>query len=311
MEQLPYNDYGSAMRRKMGGRIQKLAIDAGLGCPNRDGKVGFGGCTFCLGEAFSPSYCRDNNDITSQIESALKFHASRGRNADFYFAYLQSGSNTYADISRLEQIYTEALSHPAVSGLIIGTRPDCITSEIIQLLERLSHDKYICIEYGIESVYNTTLSHVNRGHNFATAVSAIAQTKAAGIDAGAHFILGLPNETTADIIEGVERINSLGIDFVKFHQLQIYRNTALEREWREHPKRFLFSQGFGREEYINLIIDIIRHLSPSIAIERFASQAPRNLIASSPLGGIRPAELRDSIVARMRELGATQGDLIG
>lgn len=310
MEQLPYNDYGSAMRRKMGGRIQKLAIDAGLGCPNRDGKVGFGGCTFCLGEAFSPSYCRNNNDITSQIESALHFHASRGRDADFYFAYLQSGSNTYADINKLEQIYTEALSHPSISGLIIGTRPDCITSETLQLLKHLSHDKYICIEYGIESVYDTTLNHVNRGHSFASAIDAIAHTKAAGIDVGAHFILGLPNETATNIIEGVERINSLNIDFIKFHQLQIYRNTALEHEWREHPKRFLFSQNFGTEEYINLIIDIIRHLSPSIAIERFASQAPRNLIVGSPLGGIRPVELRNIIAAKMREMGATQGDLL-
>lgn len=309
MEQLPYNDYGSTMRRKMGGRIQKLAIDAGLGCPNRDGKVGFGGCTFCLGEAFSPSYCRNSNDITQQIESALRFHASRGRSADFHFAYLQSGSNTYADISRLEQIYTETLSNPAVSGLIIGTRPDCITSEILQLLGDLSHDKYISIEYGIESVYDTTLNHVNRGHNFATAVDAIAQTKAAGIDVGAHFILGLPNETTTDILDGVKRINSLGIDFVKFHQLQIYHNTAMEREWREHPEHFLFGQNFDAEEYINLIVEIIRRLSPHIAIERFASQAPRNVIAHSPLGGIRPDELRNRILAKMRERGATQGDI--
>lgn len=309
MEQLPYNDYGSTMRRKMGGRIQKLAIDAGLGCPNRDGKVGFGGCTFCLGEAFNPSYCRNSNDITQQIESALRFHASRGRSADFHLAYLQSGSNTYADINKLKQIYTETLSNPAVSGLIIGTRPDCITSEILQLLGDLSHDKYISIEYGIESVYDTTLNHVNRGHNFATAVDAIAQTKAAGIDVGAHFILGLPNETTTDILDGVKRINSLGIDFVKFHQLQIYHNTAMEREWREHPEHFLFGQNFDAEEYINLIVEIIRRLSPHIAIERFASQAPRNVIAHSPLGGIRPDELRNRILAKMRERGATQGDI--
>ena len=180
MKQLPYNDYGSTMRRKFGGRIQKLSIDAGLSCPNRDGKIDTGGCTFCLGEAFSPSYCQHSNDIHQQIESALRFHATRGRRADSFIAYLQSGSNTYGDINTLERIYTKALSHPAISGLIIGTRPDCINSEILQLLEHLSHRAYIAVEYGIESVYDTTLHHVNRGHDFTTAVRTVAETKARG-----------------------------------------------------------------------------------------------------------------------------------
>ena len=157
MEQLPYNDYGSTMRRKLGGRVQKLSIDAGFSCPNRDGKIATGGCTFCLGEAFRPSYCQHSNDIHQQIESALRFHAARGRRADYFIAYQQSGSNTYSDINTLERIYSEALSHPAIAGLIIGTRPDCINSEILQILEHLSHRTYIAIEYGIESVYDTTL----------------------------------------------------------------------------------------------------------------------------------------------------------
>lgn len=310
MEHLPYNDYGSAMRRKLGGRVQKLAIDAGFSCPNRDGTVGFGGCTFCLGEAFSPSYCREATSITEQIERALRFHSARDRRADSYLAYFQSNTNTHANITHLEKLYNEALSHPAISGIIIGTRPDCITSDILQLLSDISKAKYIAIEYGIESVYDTTLNHVNRGHDFAVAVSAVAQTKAANIDVGAHFILGLPNETASDIIEGIRHINALGIDFIKFHQLQIYHSTAMEREWREHPERFLFSQQFGTEGYIKLIIEIIRRLDPHIAIERIASQAPRNLIAHSPLGGIRPYELREMIVAKMLRHNYRQGDLL-
>lgn len=309
MEHLPYNDYGSAMRRKIGGRVQKLAIDAGLSCPNRDGTVGFGGCTFCLGEAFSPAYCREATSITEQIERALRFHAARDRRADAYLAYFQSNTNTHADTAHLERLYNEALSHPAISGIIIGTRPDCITSEILQLLAYIAQSKYVAVEYGIESVYDTTLNHVNRGHNFAQAVDAVTQTKAAGIDVGAHFILGLPNETTNDILAGLHHINALGIDFIKFHQLQIYRNTAMEREWREHPERFLFGTESSTEEYINLIVGIIRRLDPRIAIERLASQAPRNLIAHSPLKGIRPHELRDMVVNRMLTENLRQGDL--
>ena len=309
MEHLPYNDYGSAMRRKLGGRVQKLAIDAGLSCPNRDGTIGFGGCTFCLGEAFSPAYCRETTSITEQIERALRFHSARDRRADAYLAYFQSNTNTHADVSHLERLYNEALSHPAISGIIIGTRPDCITSEILQLLAYIAQSKYVAVEYGIESVYDTTLNHVNRGHNFAQAVDAIAQTKAAGIDMGAHFILGLPNETTNDILAGIHHINALGIDFIKFHQLQIYRNTVLEREWREHPERFLFGTQSSTEEYANLLVEIIRRLDPRIAIERLASQAPRNLIVPSPLKGIRPHELRDMVVNRMLAENLRQGDL--
>lgn len=309
MKELPYNDYGSNMRRKLGGRVQKLAIDAGFSCPNRDGKVSYGGCTFCLGEAFSPSYCRNSNDLIQQIESALRFHALRGRSADHFIAYLQSGSNTYADINTLEEVYNTVLSHPKISGLIVGTRPDCITSETLQLLEHISKSKYVCVEYGIESVYDTTLHHVNRGHNFATAMRAVAKTKAHGIDTGAHFIIGLPNESRSDILEGISHINTLGIDSIKFHQLQIYRSTAMEREWQEHPERFLFSHDFGIEEYSELMVDIIRRLAPSIAIERIVSQAPHHLIAHSPLGGIRPDELRKMVVDKMHIRGFRQGDL--
>lgn len=309
MEHLPYNDYGSTMRRKLGGRVQKLAIDAGLSCPNRDGTIGFGGCTFCLGEAFSPAYCREAISITEQIERALRFHAARDRRADAYLAYFQSNTNTHADTAHLERLYNEALSHPAISGIIIGTRPDCITSKILQLLAYIAQSKYVAVEYGIESVYDTTLTYVNRGHNFAQAVDAIAQTKAAGIDVGAHFILGLPNETTNDILAGLRHINALGIDFIKFHQLQIYRNTVLEREWHEHPERFLFGTQSSTEEYANLLVEIVRRLDPRIAIERLASQAPRNLILHSPLKGIRPHELRDIVVNRMLAENLRQGDL--
>ena len=309
MEQLPYNDYGRAMRKLLGGRVQKLAIDAGLGCPNRDGTIGVGGCTFCLNEAFSPSYCRTQPSIHSQIDAALDFHSQRGRNADFYLAYFQTGTNTHASIDTLERLYHEAINHPAISGIIIGTRPDCINSEILQLLHHISQNKYVAIEYGIESTNDRTLQHVNRGHDFLSAIRAIKQTKALDIPVGAHFIIGLPNESKSDVLDSIHHINALHLDFIKFHQLQIYANTAIAKEWKEHPEHFILSQSTNAEEYVDLMVDIIRHLRPTTAIERFASQAPRHLLIHSPLRGIRLDTLRNNIIERLSALNATQGDL--
>lgn len=306
---LPYNDYGGVMRQRFGGRVQKLAVDAHLSCPNRDGSIATGGCTFCRNDAFSPAYCREADSITTQLDRALHFHHSRGRNADHYLAYFQSGTNTHAPVSTLESIYREALSHSAISGIIIGTRPDCINSETLQLLAQIAQHYYVAVEYGIESVYDATLRHTNRGHDFATAVAAVAATKARNIDVGAHFILGLPNESRTDIIKGIHHINALDLDFIKFHQLQIYHATPLATEWELHPERFLFNDDFGTKQYVDLIVEIVRHLHPSTAIERFVSQAPTHLVAHSPLGGIRPDVVRTEVIDAMQSHGFSQGDL--
>ena len=308
--ELPYNDYGSAMRRRMGGRVQKLAIDAHLGCPHREAESGKGGCTFCLGEAFTPSYCQSQQSITEHINAAINFHLSRRRTADKYLAYFQAGTNTFAPLERLKTLYEEALAHPKIEGIIIGTRPDCISSEILNYLEHLSHRYYVAVEYGIEATKDDILRHVNRGHDFATAVEAVAATRARGIDVGAHFILGLPYQSREDILTQMADINALKLDFVKFHQLQIYRNTPLAREWSEHPERFLFARDFGVAEYVELMVDVVRRLDSKVAIERFASQAPRNLILGSPLGGIRMDALKARIAERLNALNAKQGDLL-
>jgi radical SAM protein (TIGR01212 family) len=306
---LPYNDYGSAMRRALGGRVQKLAIDADMSCPNRDGTLGSGGCTFCLNDAFSPAYCKHSATITEQIERGIAFHRSRRRIADKYLAYFQTGSNTFAPINTLQNIYREALDNPNISGIIVGTRPDCIDSEILDLLEHIAKDKYVAVEYGIESVYDATLNRVNRGHDFASAQHAVTITRERGIDVGAHFILGLPGESRADIVRAIATINTLGISSIKFHQLQIYRNTPIEREFRAHPEDFLFGSDYATEQYVTLMVDILRNLDPAIAVERFVSQAPHNLISHSPFGGIRPDKVVAMVVDKMLTLGAVQGDM--
>ena len=306
---LPFNDYGNAMRQRLGGRVQKLSIDAALSCPNRDGTIAHGGCTFCLNEAFSPAYCREAHSITEQIDRGIEFHSSRGRTADHYIAYFQSGTNTHASIDTLHRIYDEAVNHPNISGIIIGTRPDCISSEILDLLADIATRKYIAVEYGIESTLDTTLNHVNRGHSFADAQHTVEQTRKRNIDVGAHFILGLPGESREHLITQTEAINTLGLNFIKFHQLQIYRQTAMATEWSSHPERFALNS-ITTEEYVDLIIEIIRHLDPAIAIERFASQAPRNLLLHSPLGGVRIDALRSMIISKMTATNTSQGDML-
>lgn len=304
---LPFNDYGSLMRQRLGGRVQKIAIDAALSCPNRDGKIAYGGCTFCLNEAFSPSYCHTQHSITEQINSGINFHLSRGRSAQHYIAYFQSGTNTYASINHLKSLYDEAISHPKISGLIIGTRPDCISSEILDILADIATHKYVAIEYGIESVVDKTLHHVNRGHTFADAILATRLTRERNIDVGAHFILGLPEESLEQMIEQTQVINSLGLNFIKFHQLQIYHTTPMAEEWTMHPERFALNN-ISANEYSELMVEIVRRLNPNTAIERFASQAPRHLLLHSPLKGIRIDALRQMITSRLMELHATQGD---
>ena len=309
-EQLPYTDYGRMIRKRLGGRVQKLSIEASMSCPNRDGRIAHGGCTFCLNEAFSPAYCREAKSITEQIEQGIKFHAVRHRHGDRYLAYFQSGSNTYNSIGNLERLYNEALSHPAISGIIIGTRPDCISSEILDLLEYFSTRNFVCIEYGIESTKEETLKHINRGHSYAQAQQAVALTRERGIECGAHLILGLHNESREEIIAHTTQLNTLDLQSIKLHQLQIYRNTPMAKEWTEHPERFLFADTISTEEYASLIIEFLRHLKSSIAIERMASVAPRHLLLHSPLRGVRPDRLRELIIKQMRTMGDTQGDLI-
>ena len=307
---LPYSDYGSAMQRRFGGRVQKLAINARLGCPNRDGSISFGGCSFCRNDAFSPSYCRENESIAEQIDRALEFHSSRRRYAEHYLAYFQVGSNSYADVSHLEKLYTEALNHPSIDGIIIGTRADCISSEKLDLLHYLSHRAYVAIEYGIESVYDATLQRVNRGHDFHTVKCAVAATRERGIDVGGHLIVGLMDESREDLIRGMERINALKLNFIKFHQLQIYRSTPIAEEWQNSPERFLFGSPDSLDSYIELMIELLRHLDPSTAVERLVSSAPHHLLLHSPLGGLRPDAVRERIIEQMRSRNLYQGDAL-
>ena len=205
-----FNAYSNYFRSLYGARVQKVSIDAGFTCPNRDGTRGTGGCTYCNNDAFNPSYCIPEKSVSQQIEEGIQFHKWRYNEAVSYLAYFQAYSNTYAPVEKLRRLYSEALEYPGVIGLIIGTRPDCIDDEKLTLLKELSDKYYVAIEYGIESCYNRTLSRINRGHTFEEAVQAVEQTSALGIKTGAHFIFGLPGESRQEIEDFLENVVSAG-----------------------------------------------------------------------------------------------------
>ena len=301
-----FNSYAAYFRRVFGHRMQKVTINAGFTCPNRDGKISTGGCTFCDNAAFTPSYCDARKSITQQIDEGIEFHRKRYRTAQQYLAYFQSFSNTYAPIERLRECYDEALAHPDIAGIVVGTRPDCVDEQKLDYFAELSRKKYVTIEYGVESCYDETLRRINRGHDFATARKAIEMTAERGIHCGAHFILGLPGESDEMLIEQVERINALPLTTVKFHQLQLFRGTALAREWDEHPERFRF---WTIEEYLDLFVEILRRLRPDIVVERFAGEAPPRYHHTEGWGLVRNEQLLAMLDKRLEQRGVHQGEI--
>jgi radical SAM protein (TIGR01212 family) len=286
--------------------MQKVTINAGFSCPNRDGKISTGGCTFCDNAAFTPSYCDSAKSITQQIDEGIEFHRKRYRTAQQYLAYFQSFSNTYAPLERLRECYDEALAHPDIAGIVVGTRPDCVDEQKLDYFAELSRKKYVTIEYGVESCYDETLRRINRGHDFATAERAIQMTAERGIHCGAHFILGLPGESDEMLIAQVERINALPLTTVKFHQLQLFRGTPLAREWDEHPERFRF---WTIEEYLDLFVEILRRLRPDIVVERFAGEAPPRYHHTEGWGLVRNEQLLAMLDKRLEQRGVHQGDI--
>ena len=301
-----FNSYAAYFRRVFGHRMQKVTINAGFSCPNRDGTISTGGCTFCDNAAFTPSYCDSTKSITQQIDEGIEFHRKRYRTAQQYLAYFQSFSNTYAPLERLRECYDEALAHPDIAGIVVGTRPDCVDEQKLDYFAELSRKKYVTIEYGVESCYDETLRRINRGHDFATAERAIRMTAERGIHCGAHFILGLPGESDEMLIEQVERINALPLTTVKFHQLQLFRGTPLAREWDEHPERFRF---WTIEEYLDLFVEILRRLRPDIVVERFAGEAPPRYHHTEGWGLVRNEQLLAMLDKRLELRGVHQGDI--
>lgn len=301
-----FNSYSRYFRESMGGRVQKVAINAGFSCPNRDGTISTGGCSFCNNDAFTPSYCQPSKNITTQIDEGIEFHARRYRKAEKYLAYFQSFSNTHAPLETLKEIYNQALTHPRIAGIVVGTRPDCVDEAKLDWLADVARNHYVAVEYGIESTFDTTLQAVNRGHDFATARRAVEMTAARGLHTGGHFILGFPGETDEMLLAQTATINDMPLTTVKFHQLQLFKNTALADEWARTPERFVFR---GMDEYIDFFIEILRRLRPSLVVERFAGEAPPRHRVGGDWGVVRNEELAARLDRRLTQLNVRQGDL--
>lgn len=301
-ERKRYREFGDFLRERFPFKAQKIAINAGFTCPNRDGSKGRGGCTYCNNQTFNPSYCQTDKSVADQLAEGVRFF-SRKYPEMRYLAYFQAYTSTYGEQERLERLYEEALSYPGVVGLVIGTRPDCMPDRLLDYLARLSEQVLVLVEYGVESTLDRTLRRINRGHDFAEAEEAIRRTAARGIAVGAHLILGLPGESRDEILGHADRLSDLPLTTLKLHQLQLIRHTRMALEFERRPEDFHL---FTVDEYIDLAIDFIERLDPAIALERFVSQSPKELLIA-PDWGLKNYEFTARVNRRLAERDSWQG----
>ena len=299
-----YNDFSTFLRKYFECKVQKISLNAGFTCPNRDGVKGKGGCTYCNNQTFNPEYCKTEKTVKEQLEEGRLFF-SRKYPEMKYLAYFQAYTNTYSELEELKRKYEDALSVDGVVGLVIGTRPDCMPNALLDYLEELNKRTFLLVEYGIESTNDDTLRRINRGHTYADTVDAVKRTAARGILTGGHVILGLPGETHDDIVSQAARLSELPLTTLKLHQLQLIRGTKMAHEFEEHPEEFHL---YEVDEYIDLVIDYVEQLRPDMVLERFVSQSPKELLIA-PDWGLKNYEFTERVKKRMREREAYQGKL--
>jgi len=299
-----YKDFPGFLREIFPYKVQKISLNAGFTCPNRDGTKGIGGCTYCNNQTFSPEYCHTNKPLADQIQDGIHFFSHKYPDMK-YLAYFQAYTNTYDEIESLKRKYEEALSFTNVVGLIIGTRPDCIPDELLNYLAELSQKTFLMVEYGVESTLNRTLKQIKRGHSWEEAKNAIERTADCGIYTGAHVILGLPGESKQDILSHATTLSDLPLTTLKLHQLQLIRGTKMARQYEISPENFHL---YDLDEYIDLVIDFIERLNPSIVVERFVSQSPKELLIA-PDWGIKNYQFTAKVNERILERDTWQGRL--
>jgi hypothetical protein len=297
-----YYELNTYLKEQFPFKVQKISLNAGFSCPNRDGRVGWGGCTYCNNQTFNPAYCEEGKSVTQQLEEGKRFFAHKYPEMK-YLAYFQAYTNTYGELEDLRRMYEEALAVEGVVGLVIGTRPDCMPEALLDYLEGLSQRTFLLVEYGLESTNEETLRRINRGHTFALAKETILRTAARGIRVGAHIILGLPGEEEVELLEQAELISSLPLTTLKLHQLQLIRGTRMAHEFEQHPEAFHL---YTAEEYADLVIRYVQHLRPDLVLDRFISQSPKSLLIA-PDWGLKNFEFTNLIKNRMRSQQAYQG----
>jgi radical SAM protein (TIGR01212 family) len=302
-----YNDYASFIKSHFGHRVQKISLDTGFTCPNRDGTKATGGCAYCNNNSFNPDYCEPGKSIAEQLGQGISFFRKKYKTQE-YLAYFQAYTNTYADTERVKELYTEALDHPGVAGLVIGTRPDCINGELVDFLSELAKTKFISLEFGVESTLNRTLKAVNRCHTFEETRAAYELVQDKGIFLGAHMIIGLPGESKMEILAHATEISKLPLHTIKLHHLQIVKHTRMALDYKNNPENFHL---FELDEYLDLITEFLAYLRPDIIVERFISQAPAALRIAPNWGGLKNFEIVAKIDKRLLEKDLWQGKYYG
>lgn len=304
MNNKPYNEFGDFLNQTFPYKVQKISINAGFTCPNRDGSKAIGGCTYCNNQSFSPGYGGKQRSVSDQLRDGIAFFSHKYPQMK-YIAYFQSYTNTYDNIDKLISLYEEALNFPNIVGIIIGTRPDCMPDDLLRYFSELNRRTFLMIEYGIESTLDSTLDFINRGHNYAESVEAIRKTAEKNIYTGAHIILGLPNENKTQILNHARELSKLPLTTIKIHQLQLIRGTIMARQYHDHPEWFDL---FDVDDYIDLCIDFAEILNPDFIIERFVSQSPKSLLIA-PDWGLKNFEFTSKVLKRFKERNTWQGRL--
>ncbi len=304
MQNIYYNELPVLLRKHFSYKVQKISINAGFTCPNRDGNKAFGGCTYCNNQSFSPGYGNKLQSVSEQLKDGIGFFSYKYPEMK-YLAYFQSYTNTYESTDKLVELYEEALRYPEVVGIIIGTRPDCMPDELLCYFEELNKRTFLMIEYGLESTLDSTLLFINRGHTYAESEEAIRKTAAKGIYTGAHLILGLPHESREQMLAHADNISKLPLTTVKIHQLQLIKGTVMAKQYKEHPEWFDL---FEVDDYIDLCVDFAERLNPDFIIERFVSQSPKQLLIA-PDWGLKNHEFTAKILKRFAERDTFQGRL--
>lgn len=297
-----YNSFGSYIRKEFGSPVFKVNIDAGFTCPNRDGTVGKGGCSYCNNESFKPEDCRPTLTVRQQIDNGISYMSGR-YGADRFIAYFQAYTNTYAPVDELKRLYEEALTDPSVVGLAIGTRPDCVDAEKLDMIAELAEERFVLMEYGVQSTHGKTLNWMNRGHDYDKFLWAVQETLKRGIRAGGHMIVGFPSETPEETLKSAGIISASGIEFLKIHQLQVVKDTPLAKKFAVDPFHV-----FGYEEYLEFLSSFIERLSPELVLQRLFATAPDDILLAPKWGRSRHEILRD-IESTLNRLDTWQGRL--
>ncbi len=299
-----YNNYSSYIKKRFKQRVQKISLNTGFTCPNRDGTKGIGGCTYCNNNTFKPGYCKPNKSISQQLNEGIAFF-SKKYTSQKYLAYFQAYTNTYADIELVKEYFTEAVQHPDVVGLVIGTRPDCVNEEVLDFLEELAKDYYIALEFGIESTLNKSLKLINRCHSYEETVQAFDLAKDRGLHLGGHLIIGLPGESREEMLQHAVTVSKLPLQTLKLHQLQVVKYTKMAAQYCLEPEMFTL---FSVDDYVEFVGEFVSILRPDIIIERFTSESPAHLLLAPKWGGLKNFEVVAKIDKQLAEKGIVQGD---